>query len=472
MPYPMTRKGSQYCVNGKCYDKRSDALKYQRALYANVHDAGTRELESKDMYESEYYGANKMDPSDPRANYGPLRGSDTKACANCNWFCARGAACDLVWGEIVATGGCDLWLPEPAPYEPAPIPVTIVDSAEDKPSLIDKSPILSWLVRTFGKKDTEALDECGFKALPNGKWVSFYTNNFQDKTGQIFSEKAHDQYIDWLDKGMIPMPELWWWHVPGTKHGQAEWIGRVGHIVIAAGSFDDTPEAALYRKEYERRPYKTSHTYGAPKGGHADGVYQAYFTVEISPLPIGKEANAITTFMEVKEMPITQEKRDALAAILGPELAAKTLGDGEKISKVFEEAGFKFKEADKLIPMVDTEAREAIQSLAVLNKEAADALTTQVTTQLGQIMTGIKALQDAENARNQKVTELETFVKEQFKLEPRATRNAGTVVAQDDPQLKQLQSKQMAGIQPDPNADVFSQITGMVLTKMAPPNQT
>jgi hypothetical protein len=468
----MSKKNGQYCVNGKCYATRAEARKYQIALEINAREAGTPEVESKDYYdESMMSMPAKLDPNDPRANYGPLRGSDTKACANCQWFCAHNASCDLLYGDIVATGGCDLWLEEASPPGMTPIPVTIVESAEAKPGLVESSPILSWLVRTFGKKDSESLGETGFKALPDNKWVSFYTNNFEDKTGQIFSEKAHDQYIEWLDKGLIPYPELWYWHIPGTKHGQAEWIGREGHIVIAAGSFDNTPMADLFRKEYNRNPHRTSHTYGAPKGGHADGVYQAYFTVEISPLPAGKEANAITTFMEVKEMPITPEKRDKLAAILGPELASKTLGDAEQVSKKLEEAGFKFKEAETVIPMVDADARDAIQSLAVLNKEAVDAVANKLGEQLGQIVTGIRALQDAEAARNAKVVELETFVKEQFKLESQATRNAGTVVAETDPQLKQLQSKQL-GTQPSQDGDVFSQITGMVLTKMAPTQQS
>ncbi len=470
----MTKKNGKFCVNGKCYATKPEARKYQIALEINAREAGSAEVDSKDYYENEPMAMMpaKLDPNDSRANYGPLLGTDTEACANCQWFCAHNASCDLVYGDIVATGKCDLWLAESIPAaDMKPIPVTIVESAEAKPGIVESSPILSWLVKTFGKKDAESLGETGFKALPGNKWVSFYTNNFEDKTGQIFSEKSHDQYIDWLDKGMIPYPELWYWHIPGTKHGQAEWVGREGHIVIAAGSFDDTPMADLFRKEYNRNSYRTSHTYGAPKGGHADGVYQAYFTVEISPLPAGKEANAITTFMEVKEMPITQEKRDKLAAILGPELASKTLGDAEQVSKKLEEAGFKFKEAETVIPMVDGDAREAIQSLAVLNKEAVDAVNAKFSEQLGQIMTGIKALQDAEVARNTKLNELDTFVKEQFKLEPRATRNAGTVVAETDPQLKQLQSKQL-GNQPDPNADVFSQITGMVLTKMAPTQQS
>jgi 2'-5' RNA ligase len=39
MSYPLTEENGRYCVNGKCYDDKADAEKYQAALYANVPDA-------------------------------------------------------------------------------------------------------------------------------------------------------------------------------------------------------------------------------------------------------------------------------------------------------------------------------------------------------------------------------------------------------------------------------------------------
>ncbi len=39
MPYSLTESDGKFCVNGKCYDKRADALAYLQALEANVPDA-------------------------------------------------------------------------------------------------------------------------------------------------------------------------------------------------------------------------------------------------------------------------------------------------------------------------------------------------------------------------------------------------------------------------------------------------
>lgn len=324
-----------------------------------------------------------------------------------------------------------------------------------------ESPIIAWLKKTFGKKADEPLTGSGFKALPNNKWVAYHTNSFEDKSHEIFTEAAHDQYIEWLDKGAIPYPDLWYWHIPGTKHGQAEWVDRVGHIVVSAGSFDDSELANLFRKEYEKNPQMTSHTYGYPKGGRLqDGSFQTYFTVEISPLPVGKQSSVWSPFMEVKEMPITPEKITKLEGILGKDLASEVLGNADKMSKELEAIGIKFKEAES-IPAVDTDAREAIKELATANKAASDDLTAKLT----ELLTGIKAIQDGEKARNEAVAKLETFVKEQFELAPRATQSKQTVVDPKDPQVVALAAKAAdpTATKPDPNATPGENLAALFL---------
>ncbi|HJX58091.1 MAG TPA: hypothetical protein VJ325_05175, partial [Thiobacillus sp.] len=76
---------------------------------------------------------------------------------------------------------------------------------------------------------------------------------------------------------------------------------------------------------------------------------------------------------------------------------------------------------------------------------ATKAMTDQLTT----IATGIKAIQDGETARNKAVADLETFVKEQFQLQSRASQSAETVVPKTDPQAAFLAMKAA-----DPNATV------------------
>ncbi len=407
----------------------------------------------------------KINQDDPRVQYGPLLGTDTQACANCQWFSARNASCGLVWDDIVATGLCKLWLAKPTLNElQIPIPVVIVEppatGSAEQPVVTEtkESSILAWLKQTFGKKADEPLDGSGFKSLDDTHWVAYYTNSFEDKTGQIFSEKSSDQYIGWLDKGAIPLPELWYWHVPGTKHGTAQWVDRVDHINVAVGTYEG-PLAEFFRKEYGTKPHKVSHTYGYPKQSLQDGVYHSYFTIEISPLPAGKEANEYTTFTEVKEMPITDEKKAKLEAILGKEMATQVLGDAEKMSKDLEALGIKFKQAEGL-PAVDADAREVLQLMALANKEVNEAATKHLEA----LSVAVKALVDGEQARNKQVTDLVASVKELFSLQPRASQNPQTVVTPTDPMAAQaaLLAAKQGDPNAQPNAPIWDQLAGVV----------
>lgn len=477
MPYMVVKEGSDFVVYKQNADKkpmgdalgkhpsRAKANAQLSALYASEPGVGAKDMGDMPMM--------RLEPDDPKVNYNPLGASATEGCANCRWFCAHEASCYLIWDEVVATGKCDLWLGEPAKADASmqnPIPVVVVEapamdtgSAElpTEPAQLDskESPIIAWLKRTFGKKQDEPLSGSGFKALPNNKWVAYHTNSFEDKSHELFTEAAHDQYIDWLDKGVLPYPDLWYWHIPGTRHGQAEWVDRVGHVVVSAGSFDDSPLADLFRKEYEKNPQMTSHTYGYPKDARlADGSYQTYFTVEISPLPVGKQSSVWSPFMEVKEMPITPEKITKLEGILGKDLASQVLGTADKMSKELEAVGLKFKEAEH-IPAVDTDAREAIKELATANKAASDDLTAK----LADLLTGIKAIQDGEQARNDAVARLESFVRAQFELAPRASQSAQTVVPPDNPMAAMLAAKAVDPNTPLQGASVWDNISGMII---------
>lgn len=137
MPYEL--KGN--CVHRvgsdtpmKCYDNHEDALKYLRALEANVSDATKA-----------YTGMLMQD----EVNYIPLSTTKGKACANCRWFIAAGSMgddgdgdndCHLVCDHpepILPTGYCDRYEATPVvePVEQAPIPVTIVQADDDDMSM-------------------------------------------------------------------------------------------------------------------------------------------------------------------------------------------------------------------------------------------------------------------------------------------------------------------------------------------------
>lgn len=131
-------------MNNKPMTKAA-ADKYMAAMMANEKNSTKAltpfeliELEKKcgDMNSMPMMSMpNKLDDDDPRVNYDPLGGrTGDKACAACRWFAASSASCGLVYGDIVATGVCDLYLPaelpEPATPTQEPIPVVIVDQTD------------------------------------------------------------------------------------------------------------------------------------------------------------------------------------------------------------------------------------------------------------------------------------------------------------------------------------------------------
>src|SRR6185369_4422007 len=56
-----------------------------------------------------------------------------------------------------------------------------------------------------------------FKAA-DGKhyWLARFSGKFKDREGEILADKSHEEYVDRVQKGIVPMPELWTWHTKGT----------------------------------------------------------------------------------------------------------------------------------------------------------------------------------------------------------------------------------------------------------------
>lgn len=226
------------------------------------------------------------------------------------------------------------------------------------------------LATLFGKSEPEP-QEGGFKVYkdPDGaqRWLGYWTNNFKDREGEFFSEKAIDDYIARVDMGIVPYPALWHWHAPGTKHGQADWVGRIGHYVVASGTFDDTPLGQLAAKAYAsgKQRYSMSHGFTYDRRYKKGGVYHQFNTFEVTTLPPQVAANAFTDFEGVKAMTLTQEKRESFERLFGKDKAAEILAETEAKSKALEELGVEFKDFGH----ADAETEAAKEAVAVAAKD-------------------------------------------------------------------------------------------------------
>jgi len=317
----------------------------------------------------------KLDQDDVRVAYDPLGGDKTNACANCAFFDADDSACRLVCGDIVAPGLCNLWLRElddDEEDEQDATPVKIVDNKElDRPGLLET--VKTAIKQVLGLSDPASGFTSGFKAFgpDNQYWAAFFTNNAQDRDGEWFSEKAHDKAIARLDSGAIPMPKLDYWHTK-AYHGEAFWVGRVGHVVMAVGEFwpDEFSQAM---KEYYVNSAPdddlVSFGYFYPRSARVEHVYHDYAPFEISPLPSEVASNEWTGFAsleEFKEMTTDAQKRKELERRLGPALAKQLLATAGAKSRALDQIETSFKELDTEESDLATDVKALKEAVLIL----------------------------------------------------------------------------------------------------------
>jgi hypothetical protein len=404
-----------------------------------------------------------------QVNYLPLSPEiGVKACANCRWFKPVGRyddtpECHLVdnWPEpILATGLSDRWEGQPAPPTPDisnPIPVMIVPMAD--------VAIEEMALPTTGKGLVETIvnvvknmfqptpapaaspkDEAFavFKAA-DGKhhWLARFSGKFKDREGEILADKSHDEYVDRVQKGLAPMPELWTWHTKGTRHGQADMVWKAGGFVMALGHFDDTPEAKHAIEFYEKNAgkIKLSHMFHYPKTAKQGGVYYAYNTIEITTLPDGAEAFPYTSFEEFKFMPLSEQQREFIRGVGGDEMLKRAESADTKAiadTKTLEALGVESKGLDNFqdasIPAAksDLDAVKAVQTDMESRLKAFEGIPAQLKTmnETIQALSGqVSASQQAESQALAKANDLEKQLLEYKALQPPASQSSDTLLS-------------------------------------------
>jgi cell pole-organizing protein PopZ len=402
-------------------------------------------------------------------SYVPVSTTAGQACGGCRWFNDGVATfidtpnavphCHLVQGyplPIRETGWCNEYAAIPEP-EPSYIEVLeelteALASKEHKPNLLER--IKALFLFQSKARDEPLID--GFKALGNGKWVGVWSNNFEDREGEYFTNRATDAYIARLDAKEIPMPELWFWH---TKYsfGQAKSVVRIAaddspnapSLSIAVGEFYDTPIAKAFEQATlkSKKAYKMSHGYLFPPTARVDGVYHYYDTFEISVLPAYAAANPYTLFGDETMPTVSPEKHKELEALLGKEYAAEVVTKAEQRAKELADKGVGYKEMP--IPAVDTQAREQLDTLQKSITELSENLKAAMKPPVDDEDEAAKkkkadeAKKETDNAilaLNKQVSELSAQVKSFLELTPRrASKASETVVPSEDPALVELQ---------------------------------
>jgi len=263
--------------------------------------------------------------------------------------------------------------------------------------------------------------ETGFKAFKgvDGKTyiLTWTTNAFMDRDGEIFTTKSIEDYADraWQEiqttgsKGQYDC-----WHIPGSEFADIMWAGAEGRYLVEMGTFHndgvgkafetfftECPEA---QKEIAPDGWGVSHKFTFRPGDRDDGVFDWFDKSRTSVLSIHRAANPYTA-MEVLQMSLDEEQINVL----------KTIGEAADVdllsmvqeagaaSKTLEEAGVAHKSADEK-PAGEQEAAEKPASED--SDETADVPVNDVAQRVAQIM-GLKELSEMLQDINGRLTEVE-----------------------------------------------------------------
>lgn len=286
-------------------------------------------------------------------------------CKNCRFFDYPGS-CHIVAAypePIYPDGWCEWWAKKPD-MKPEPLEVVIVEESDDmddemKVGMMSRydaataPPVESIIEKRKGLQLRDHVEPC-FKVLSNGLWLAFYTNNVQDRDGEILRGKAHKEAVKRVKAGLVEMPELWRSHIEGTAHGKAlhvDYIEEGGVLTVyAVGEFYDTPEAKAIKRFYEKaKPgdISLSHGFMYPRWALKNGEYEVYNTFEISTLKRGQEANEWTNFsLKGKAMPLPEAQRKDIEDSFGdaaPEIIKRVEAHSKAVKSIADGLNAKYK---------------------------------------------------------------------------------------------------------------------------------
>ena len=237
----------------------------------------------------------------------------------------------------------------------------------------------------------------GFKVLKTAdgyRWLGWVSNKFIDREGEILTDKAHNDYVAWLDQNPQAAPQLWTYHIPGTgRKNKADFWAYLNGFLLLGGKLTDT-EAERLQKAGDMG---MSHGfYVLEKQGN---LINKYRTFEATVLPYKAAANLWTKF-SVKELEnmaskgMSAEQRELAVQLHGAEFVAALESDTSKMNEALDKAGVQSKQKEdgaigggKEIP-ADAVLVEEIQATeaeveAVLNaQDLAKSVAELVTKQL------------------------------------------------------------------------------------------
>lgn len=227
-------------------------------------------------------------------------------------------------------------------------------------------------------------------------WIARYSNNFRDHDNppEIIAAKSHQRFVEIVDKGQAPLPELWLWHIKEWKWGQADWVAYDDSGFPIAGGHVDKGCEPLAEQIMELSPELVRVSHGMPKKSiryddDDPSIIIEHTTKEISPLPAWAAANDLTGFELLSKegnMAIPEGKRKTLQEEwnLSPDTLDRLEATNAASKEAAEEAGLQSKENDEQTPPPAQEETPAVEQKPIGREEL-----VAVVTAIGEQMTAI-----------------------------------------------------------------------------------
>jgi hypothetical protein len=230
------------------------------------------------------------------------------------------------------------------------------------------------------------------------KWLSIYSNSFRDDdiVPEIISSESHKEFVTMVDKGTYQLPDLYLWHVPEWKFGEATFVAYdevepgVG-FAIAGGTIDKGREFVADALLESGEQWQMSH--GMPtdrirRNSEDDTVYDKHVTTEVSVLSEIDAANHLTGFGVLEDTMIPTKKRDEIMKKLDVdegfldklEATNKHVATEAKESREYKEATDTVEEVTETVAETVEAVEETVEETAEAVEEV-ESLDTEVPTE-------------------------------------------------------------------------------------------
>jgi len=180
------------------------------------------------------------------------------------------------------------------------------------------------------------------------RWVGWPSNNFIDRSHDILTEAAHQEFVDWWHKEKPNFPVFTSMHAPGTARTYpVDFVGYENGFLVMSGKLTDEEAAGLLRVQ---KDYKLgmSHTGWGVRSAEDLRQIVMYRTYEVTDLPLEMADNPFTDLAVMsKEADMNKEDQiKYLARLMGSEDLAKEAFEAKTAAKQAElkQAGIEQKE--------------------------------------------------------------------------------------------------------------------------------